>query len=135
MSAVLADSGPLYALVDPSDGMHGRASEELAQLNRELTTIVVAAPILMEAYTLILRRLGLATAQRWLSEIDAGTGVVLPLASDHAATIDKVRRYPDQAITLFDALLAVLSERLDVPVWAYDRHFDLMESKVWRSSG
>jgi hypothetical protein len=30
------------------------------------------------------------------------------------------------------ALTAVLSEELDLPVWTYDHHFDVMASYVWR---
>lgn len=39
---------------------------------------------------------------------------------------------PDQAITLFDATLAVLASRLKLEVWTYDHHFDVMRAKVWR---
>lgn len=41
-------------------------------------------------------------------------------------------RYPDQSITLFDAILAVLSDRLALPIWTFDHHFDVMGSDVWR---
>ena len=43
-----------------------------------------------------------------------------------------ITHYPDQPITLFDALLAVMSERFDLPVWTFDHHFDVMRVAVWR---
>lgn len=79
----------------------------------------------------MLRRLGIALARRWLDEMKLGAGAVIPLASDHEAAMATVARYPDQPITLFDAVLSVLSERLGAPVWTYDRHFDVMAANVW----
>jgi hypothetical protein len=46
--------GPLYATVDPEDKHHKRALRELRQLNDERWNVVVAYPILLEAYSLIL---------------------------------------------------------------------------------
>jgi uncharacterized protein len=40
--------------------------------------------------------------------------------------------YPDQLLTMFDSVLAVLSERLDCPIWTYDYHFDVVQARVWR---
>jgi predicted nucleic acid-binding protein len=41
-------------------------------------------------------------------------------------------RCSDQPITLFDALLATLSAELSLPVWTYDKHFDVMKAEIWR---
>jgi predicted nucleic acid-binding protein len=48
------------------------------------------------------------------------------------AAVKKVSRYPDQKITLVDAIVAVLSEKMNLPVWSYDYHFDVMGIPVWR---
>ena len=32
---------------------------------------------------------------------------------------------------MFDAIPAAVGNRLSLPVWTYDRHFDLMASKRW----
>ncbi len=48
--AVLADSGPLYATVDPEDTHHQQALRQLRQLNDERWNIAVAYPTLLEAY-------------------------------------------------------------------------------------
>ena len=63
---VLGDTGPLYATADPDDRYHARAQRELTQLATQQTTVVLAYPTLLEAYTLILNRLGQPTAHRWL---------------------------------------------------------------------
>ena len=60
---MLADTGPLYAVVDPRDNRFGRAREDVARLNSERLSVVVSYPILCESYSLILRRLGIYRAR------------------------------------------------------------------------
>ena len=67
--AVLADTGPLYAAVDPDDAHHARPRRELDRLAQDKLEVVVAYPTLLEAYTLVLYRLGMQAATAWLSEI------------------------------------------------------------------
>ena len=57
-SAVLADSGPLYAAVDPDDAYHPQAQRELKRLARNHQDVIIAYPTLLETYTLVLHRLG-----------------------------------------------------------------------------
>jgi hypothetical protein len=64
---VLADTGPLYAAVDPDDQYHGRAQRELKRLSRDRRAVVVVYPILLESYTLVLYRLGKQAALTWLT--------------------------------------------------------------------
>ena len=59
---VLADTGPLYAAVDPDDAYHARAHRELKRLVHDKCEVVVAYPTLLEAYTLVLYRLGMQAA-------------------------------------------------------------------------
>jgi predicted nucleic acid-binding protein len=129
---VLADTGPLYAAVDPDDRHHARAHRELLELGRQKTTVALAYPTLLEAYTLILYRLGRPSASRWLHEIVAGTSLINPTSDDYRAAVAKVDVYVDQSITLFDATSAVMAVRLGIPVWTYDYHFDVMGIPVWR---
>lgn len=130
--AVLADTGPLYAAVDRDDQYHAQAQEELARLVREQLTVVTLYSTLIECYTLVLRRLGLKAAHRWLREIVDGSVLVNPTADDYGVAAARVRAYSDQPITLADAVLVVVSTRLQCPVWTYDHHFDLMLASVWR---
>jgi predicted nucleic acid-binding protein len=129
--AVLVDTGPLYASADPDDAHHKRAQQQLHQLSREKLEIVVAYPILLEAYSLVLFRLGKAVASRWLDEM-AGATLINPSPEDYRQAMTKTQTLADQPITLFDAVTAVMATRLGVPVWTYDHHFDLMRVGVWR---
>lgn len=130
--AVLVDTGPLYAAVDPDDQYHSRAQQELEQLNQEGFAVLLLYPILLEAYTLILYRLGQQAANTWRDEVTMGTALINPTSDDYAAALIMAGTYPDQKITLFDSILAVSAKRLGYSVWTYDHHFDVMQSKVWR---
>jgi len=130
--AVIADTGPLYAAVDPDDQYHRRAQRELKRLVRDRHELLVAYPTVLESYTLLLYRLGRETAKTWLDEVLAGAAFVNPTSEDYRDAARKVRAFADQKITLFDAAIAVLASRLDLKVWTYDHHFDVMRAAVWR---
>ena len=129
---VLADTGPLYAAVDPDDQYHERAQKELKRLTRDMRAIIIAYPILLESYTLVLYRLGNQTASIWLTETMGGASVVNPTSEDYRDAAAKVLTFPDQRITLFDATVAVLAQRSGFQVWTYGHHFDVMRVPVWR---
>ncbi len=130
--AVLVDTGPLYAAVDPDDQYHARAREQLQSLVDEELSVVLAYPILLEAYTLIRYRLGSTSAYDWLEDVREGSAWINPSPRDYREATSLVRRFPDQPITLFDATLAIVASRLNLPVWTYDHHFDSMGTAVWR---
>lgn len=132
MKSVIADTGPLFAAVDPGDQHHRRAQNELVELARSGISVVVAWPTIFEAYTLVVRHLGTDTARTWVSELLAGTRPITPTDRDYQVARDRAVRYHDQTITLFDALVATLSGRLGCPVWTYDHHFDIMQAAVWQ---
>lgn len=129
---VLADTGPLYAAEDPDDERHGRSQEDLARLEREGFVVMIAYPVLCEAYGLLLRRLPLRNCHDWLEEVTDKVGLIQPAPDDYLEAARLARRYSDQTITLFDAVAAVLSGRLELSVWTYDHHFDVMWVWVWR---
>jgi len=129
--AVLADTGPLYAAVDPEDARHKQAVEELQQLDNERREIVVLYSTLLEAYSLILFRLGRDVASDWLTDI-ADAAAVNPTPEDYLQAAAKIRALADQPITIFDAVAAVVAARLDMQVWTYDHHFEVMRVPVWR---
>ena len=62
-----------------------------------------------------------------------GVELLNPTGYDYAEAMQQVTRYPDQRITLVDAVTAIVAERLKLPVWTYDYHFDIMQATVWRS--
>jgi predicted nucleic acid-binding protein len=129
---VIADTGPLYAAVDADDQFHGRAQRGLTRLARERREVVLAYTTLLEAYTLVVFRLGNHAAASFVTEISAGTSFINPTPDDYRYAIQNATRFRDRKITLFDATVAVLAERLHLQVWTFDHHFDVMRAPVWR---
>ena len=128
----MADTGPLYAAVDPDDEYHPRAQRELKRLARDKFEVILAYSTLLEAYTLVLYRLGKQAAGIWLDDTLGGAALINPTPEDYSAAASKLADLADQPITLFDATTAVLATRLGVEVWTYDHHFDVMHAAVWR---
>jgi predicted nucleic acid-binding protein len=128
---VLADTGPLYAANDEGDQHHPLALRQLKELARDRREVLIAYPILLEAYSLLLFRLGRRAASDWVSEV-SDTSFLNPAPEDYARGLTMVRAFPDQSITLIDATLAALAIRLGLDVWTYDHHFDGMRVGVWR---
>ncbi len=128
---VLADAGPLYAAVDPEDAHHKRAVREMRRLDQQGREIVVVYSTLLEAYSLVLFRLGKSVATDWLTDI-ADTSLINPTPDDYRQAEAKLRGLADQPITMFDAVAAVVATRLRLQVWTYDHHFDVMRVGVWR---
>jgi predicted nucleic acid-binding protein len=127
---VLADAGPLYAAVDPHDAHHRRARRELQRLAGDRRAVMVCFPTLLEAYSLVRFRLGWGVASRWLTEMTNGV-FVNPLPEDYRQASAKLAAFSDQPITLFDATVAAIATRLELEVWTYDHHFDVMRVPVW----
>ena len=132
ISAVLADTGPLYAALDRDDAYHQRARRDLKKLAREKRNVIVACPVLLEAHRLVLRRLGAETASVWLDDVLKTGSLTNPILEDYLEGVRRLSALPDQSITLFDAALAAVAARLKMEIWTYDHHFDLMRARVWR---
>jgi predicted nucleic acid-binding protein len=129
--AVLADTGPLYAANDEADEHHARSLSELKELARQRREVLIAYPVLLEAYSLLLFKLGRNAASAWLAEV-ADASFVNPTPDDYVRGFTSVQGLGDQRITLVDATIAALAVRMGVKVWTYDHHFDVMRVPVWR---
>ncbi len=117
---------------DPGDERRDRAREELRRIGEESLTVAVPYPVLLEPYTLVMRKLGLHQARGFLAELEEKYPFVPATRGDHASAADTVRRYPDQDITLVDAVICSMGLRLAAPVWIHDRHLDIVGAPVWR---
>lgn len=131
---VMADTGPLYALADPSDQFHDRAHRELETIVSRNNSVLVILPVLCEAHTLVLRRLGGKYAAGWLGEVLSGGLPANPDMNDYLDATVGLRKYSDHPITLVDAVLARMTRRLEAPVWTFDRHFVTMRPRVWKAA-
>ena len=129
--AVLADAVSLYAAADENDSLHERAMQDFGKLENDGWEIMLAYPTLLETHSLVLRRMGIKAAARWMDYM-TDAALVNPTPEDYRQAIAKIQAFPGQDITLFDATVAVLALRLGLDVWTYDYHFDVMRVPVWR---
>jgi predicted nucleic acid-binding protein len=129
---VLADTGPLYAARDPDDTHHHRSQCDLTRLQAQNLKVVVPYPALLESYSLIMRKLGNREAHEFLGQVVSTAILENATTEDYQEACVTILAYRDQNISLFDAVIAKMSHRLEAPVWTYDHHFDTMSANVWR---
>ena len=132
MKAILADTTPLYGAIDTSDQFHARAQAEIQRIAKEKLIVVVSFPVYIETYSLLLYRLGFEQANRFSQNCLESANFLNPTEEQYLKAIKKVQQFPDQTITIVDALTAILADELNIPVWTYDYHFDVMKISVWR---
>ena len=106
--------------------------DDLRLLEQERRRVVVAYPAMTECHALLVKRYGTRLALGWLTEVHDHVILHIPTAGEHAGAANLLARFPDQPLALVDATITVLSERLGIPVWTYDHHFDVMRVAVWR---
>ena len=132
MKAILADTTPLYGAIDTSDQFHARAQAEIQRIAKEKLIVVVSFPVYIETYSLLLYRLGFEQANRFSQNCLESANLLNPTEEQYLKAIKKVQQFPDQTITIVDALTAILADELNIPVWTYDYHFNVMKISVWR---
>jgi hypothetical protein len=96
-----------------------RAHRELETILNRNNSVLVVFPVLCEAHTLVLRRLGGLYAAHWLSELLSGSLPFNPETNDYLDATVGLRKYSDHPITLVDALLARLTRKMEAPVWTF----------------
>ena len=131
---ILADTGPLYAYALTRDELHGRAETELSQLHALGYTLLIPQPILLETHKLLSRRTHADFATRFISSLAHGADRINPRSVHYDAALTLAEQYPDQDLSLYDTLLAVLSAEFEVAIWTFDHHFDILNANVWRPS-
>ena len=132
MRAIIADTGPLYAAIDVDDQYHQRSQIQIQRINAEKLTILVPFPVYLETYNLLLYRLGTEQAIKFARNCIESLYFLNPSQEQYITAAEKAACFPDQKITLCDAITAILSEEMKLQVWTYDYHFDVMKVQVWR---
>jgi len=132
LRAIIADTGPLYAAIDVDDQYHQRSQIQIQRINAEKLTILVPFPVYLETYNLLLYRLGTEQAIKFARNCIESLYFLNPSQEQYITAAEKAACFPDQKITLCDAITAILSEEMKLQVWTYDYHFDVMKVQIWR---
>ena len=81
---------------------------------------------------MLLKRLHLEQVQLWLKINYQQLDILNILNEDYETAVATVAKFADQRISLFDAVLITLSRKFNIPIWTFDRDFDVMGAQVWR---
>jgi predicted nucleic acid-binding protein len=125
MSRVFVDTSAIYALLVASDTNHPRAAAVFENLRRENEVLVTTPYVLVEAYALLGRRIGMEAVRAvaedlkpllevsWIAEDRHDRGVALWLERE------------DEGLSLVDAVsfVTMRDERID-QAFVFDRHFE-----------
>src|SRR5438128_2147587 len=110
---VFVDTGAYLALLDADDEHHAEAVTILANLARASYRQITTNVLLIEAQTMILARLGIATANKFLQDMDrSNTTIIRIRAADEQKAKDTLYQYDDKDFSFVDALSFVVMERL-----------------------
>jgi predicted nucleic acid-binding protein len=126
---VIADTGPLYALVDSSDAWHKRVVEWWRK-NRE--PLVVPVCVLPEVCYLLHTRISQQAEAAFVRAITDGEFVIESLESDDIGRAETlVRKYANLDLGFVDATVIATAERLDATeVLTTDRrHFSAVRPR------
>lgn len=126
---VLADTGPLYALIDRSDAWHGRVVRWWAEEPRR---VVIPVTVLPEVSYLLQTRIGAMAEQAFVRAVADGEFVIEPLEpGDTARAAELMREYPDLPLGFVDASIVAIAERLEArQILTTDRrHFGVIRPR------
>jgi uncharacterized protein len=125
---IVADTGPLVALLDADDRHHDRC---VAWFRTVRVPLLVPSPVLTEVCWLLDRSKGSATEAVFLRSIAdrAGSLVLVPLVEEDLLRMaDLVERYGDLPLGAVDASVMAVAERLRIDTIATldIRHFTVV---------
>jgi uncharacterized protein len=127
--AIIADTGPLYALADADDEYHDIVKKFVSK-NRE--TVIVPGPVVVELCYLILEHLGPTAEIAFLRSL-ANREMLLeqPTTKDLERSIQILQQYRDSRFGMVDATVMSMAERMSVQtVLTLDhRHFSVYRPK------
>lgn len=130
---IIADTGPLYALVDTDDSWHERV---VAWWRANRQPIVVPTCVLPEVCYLLHTRIGPEAETAFVRALADGEFVVEPLEPEDVARASTLlAKYTDLELGFVDATVIATAERLDsIEVLTTDRrHFVAVRPRHVRS--
>lgn len=124
---IIADTSAILASIDSSAAEHGDCAR---LVTRTESPLLVSHMVVAEADYLLTTRFGIATANRFLSDVAAGGFRLAPTDEqdlEQAVTVNT--RYVDQKLGVTDCLNVVLASRYDtVKIFTLDeRHFRVVK--------
>lgn len=130
---VVADTGPIYALIDASDNWHARVA---TWWGRATSDVVLPVTILAEVTYLLQTRIGPVAEEAFVRAIADGEFTIEPLDDEDLPRIaDIMHAYRDLPLGFVDASVVAVAERLEArEVLTTDRkHFGVLRPRHARA--
>ena len=122
MARILVDTSAVFALLDRGDANHAAARHTLEQLKGRRSEPLLTNFIVAESHALVLSRLGVDIARRWL--LGNVWTVERVSEDDESKAMAIVGKYVDKTLSYTDATSFAVMERLGLKmVFAFDPHF------------
>ena len=124
---ILVDTGPLVALCNPRDSLHGRAATEFPSLIRHEFSI--CEPVLVETCFHLRHPIQRRRLQEIIEQFDVHSAGVADVHAFHLDVFEWLAKYANHEPDWADGCIAVLCGYHDrLKVWTYDREF----KTTWR---
>jgi predicted nucleic acid-binding protein len=121
---VFADSSALFALLDAGDAEHRAAANAWRQLRGGNARLVTSNYVVVEAFSLAQRRLGMEAARAFVQDVSPLLAVEWVTPDAHIAAECAVLASGLRDLSLVDCTSFELMRRLGIwRVFAFDRHF------------
>lgn len=130
---VVADTGPLYALLDRSDAWHDRVVAWWTKNRRE---VVVPVSVIPEVTYLLQSRIGPQAEQAFVTSLADGEIEIEQVTADDLGRISHLlEQYADLRLGFVDASVIAVAERLETrDILTTDvRHFSAVRPRHARS--
>jgi len=130
---IVADTGPLYALVDASDAWHERV---VAWWKQNRKPIIVPVTVMPEVAYLLQTRIGTDAEIEFVRSVAEGELAAEPIEpGDFDRAVALMERYADQMLGFVDASVVAVAERVEArEILTTDRrHFSVVRPQHTRS--
>jgi len=130
---IVADTGPLYALVDASDAWHERV---VAWWKQNRKPIIVPVTVMPEVAYLLQTRIGTDAEIEFVRSVAEGELAAEPIEpGDFDRAVALMERYADQMLGFVDASVVAVAERVEArEILTTDRrHFGVVRPQHTRS--
>jgi predicted nucleic acid-binding protein len=125
VSGVFVDTSALLPLLNPRDGWHDRAHRSFRELQTRDGRLLTTSYVLIEAYALLARRLGMVAVREFRSGFTPLLEVKWVDEVLHEEALDLLIQRNRRGLSLVDAASFVVMRRHGIAeAFAYDRHFE-----------
>ena len=125
MRQIFIDTSAYFALANRRDKNHDAAVHIVNQLIREGAELLTTNYIVAETHTLLLNRIGYATALQTIEELyKSQTRIYRVREAEERRALNIIRAYADKEFSLVDAISFATMERFHLrQAFTFDHHF------------